>query len=144
MAVRAEVHPQALAAASLVDLAVSFAGSAQAGLGWLARELPQDHGRLEPALRDQALELADPHGTGTTLRSLPGGGDVVAAWQARAVALPAYREDLAGQRDPLTVLRSLLHLHHIRAVGVDPALERVTGRLARACALRHTAGRGES
>lgn len=68
----------------------------------------------------------------------------MAAWRTRAVALAAYREDLAVQREPLTVLRSLLHLHHIRAVGVDPALERVTGRLARACALRHTAIRRES
>lgn len=138
-AVRAGVHPQALAAASLVDLAVCFAGAVHEGLGWLARELPQEHGRLEPALRHQALELADPDGTWTALRSLPGGERVLAAWQARADVLAAYREDLAGQRDPLTVLGSLLHLHHIRAVGIDPAIERVTGRLARACVLRHTA-----
>ena len=143
MTVRAGVRPQALAAASLVDLAASLAGSAQAGLDWLARDLPQEHGRLEPALRDQALELADPHGTWTTVRSLPGGGDVVAAWQTRAVALATYGEHLAGQRNPLKVLRSLLHLHHIRAIGVDPDAERVTGRLARTCALRHTAGRKE-
>jgi thiopeptide-type bacteriocin biosynthesis protein len=144
VAVRAGVYPQALAAASLVDLAVSFAGSVYAGLGWLARELPQEHGLLEPAHRDQALKLADPHGTWTAVRSLPGGEDVVAAWRSRAVVLAAYREDLAGQRDPLMVLRSLLHLHHIRAVGVDPVIERVTSRLARACALRHTARHGES
>lgn len=143
MVIQAGVHPQALAAASLVDLAASLAGSAQTGLDWLARELPRERGRLEPALRDQALALADPHGTWTTLRSLPGGRDVVAAWRTRTVALATYREDLTGQRDPLTVLRSLLHLHHIRAVGVDPDAERVTGRLARTCALRHTAGRKE-
>ncbi|MGH3692885.1 MAG: lantibiotic dehydratase [Pseudonocardiaceae bacterium] len=143
VAVRYGVHPQALAVASLVDLAASFAGSAQAGLDWLVRELPQEYGRLESALRDQALELADPHGTWTTLRSLPSGTDVVAAWQARSVALATYRASLARQRDPLTVLRSLLHLHHIRAVGVDPVIERVTSRLARACALRHTANRKE-
>ncbi|MGH3941778.1 MAG: lantibiotic dehydratase [Pseudonocardiaceae bacterium] len=143
VAVRAGVRSQALAAASLVDLAVSFAGSAQAGLDWLAREFPQEHGRLEPALRDQALELVDPHGTWTALRSLPGGADVVAAWQTRAVALATYREHLTGQRDPLEVLRSLVHLHHIRAVGVDPDAERVTSRLARTCALRHTAGHKE-
>ncbi|MBV9139354.1 MAG: thiopeptide-type bacteriocin biosynthesis protein [Pseudonocardiales bacterium] len=143
MTVRAGVHPLALAAASLVDLAASFAGSAQAGLSWLAGELPQEHGRLEPALRDQALELADPHGTWTTLRSLPGGGDVVAVWRTRAVALATYGKYLAGQRDQFTILRSLLHLHHIRAVGVDPDVERVACRLARACALRHSAGREE-
>lgn len=143
-AARAGVHPQALAAASLVDLSVSYTGSAHAGLGWLIRELRHEHGRLDPALRDQALDLADPHGTWTTLRSLPGGLDVLAAWRTRADALAAYRDALADQRDPMPVLHSLLHLHHNRAVGVDPAIERVTGRLARTCALRHTAGRTET
>ncbi len=143
MAVRAGVHRQALAAASLVDLAASFAGSAQMGLNWLVRELPQEHGRLEPALREQALELADPYGRQTRLRSLSCGGDVVAAWRTRAVALAAYGEHLAEECDQLKVLRSLLHLHHIRAVGVDLDLERVTVRLARACALCRTASREE-
>ncbi|KDA41225.1 hypothetical protein BMG523Draft_03959 [Frankia sp. BMG5.23] len=142
--IRAGVHPQALAAASLVDLAVSYAGSPQDGLDWLIRELRQEHGRLDPALRQQTLELADPHGSWTRLQSLPGGRDVLAAWGTRASALAAYRDALADQRDPMPVLRSLLHLHHNRAVGVDPAVERATGRLARACALRHTAHRTET
>ncbi|SMD23895.1 thiopeptide-type bacteriocin biosynthesis domain-containing protein [Lentzea albidocapillata] len=141
-AVKTGGHPQALAAASMVDLTVRFARTTHDGLGWLISELRQEHGRVDPALRNQALELADPDGAWTTLRSLPGGEHVVAAWQARAEALTAYREDLVQQRNPLSVLGSLLHLHHIRAVGVDPAIERVTGRLARACVLRHTARRG--
>jgi thiopeptide-type bacteriocin biosynthesis protein len=139
-----ETHSQAVAAASFVDLAVNFAGSAQAGSDWLIHQLRREHGPLEPALRERSLELADPDRTWTTLRSLPGGEEVVVAWQKRAVTLSAYREVLAEQRDPLTVLPSLLHLHHIRAVGVDPARERVTGRLARACALRHNARRTEN
>ncbi|GAB3449146.1 lantibiotic dehydratase [Actinophytocola sediminis] len=134
-----DVSAQALVAASLVDLAVRFAGSARAGLGWLVDELPREYGRLDPALRARTLELADPHGTWTTLRSLPGGDDVLAAWDARGVALTAYRESLAPQRDPLTVLRSMLHLHHGRAVPVEPERERVTLRLARTVALQHTA-----
>jgi hypothetical protein len=32
-------------------------------------------------------------------------------------------------------LRTLLHEHHVRAVGVDPTIEKETGRLARAAAL---------
>ena len=79
--------------------------------------------------------------TKATLRSLPGAEEVIAAWRQRAATLAAYREVLSPQRDPLTVLPALLHLHHIRAVGVDPESERVTGRLARACALRDTAHR---
>lgn len=138
LAIRAGIHAQAAAAASFVDLAVNFTGSARAGSDWLVRRLRREYGPLEPALRERSLELADPDGTWTTLRALPGGDDVVAAWQQRAVTLGAYREALAEQRDPSTVLPSLLHLHHNRAVGVDPARELVTGRLARACALRHS------
>jgi thiopeptide-type bacteriocin biosynthesis protein len=141
---RTGVHPQALAAASLVDLSVRYTGSAPAGLDWLIRNLRQEHGRLDPALRQQALDLADPHGAWTRLQSLPRERDVLAAWRTRAVVLAAYRDALADQRDPMTVLRSLLHLHHNRAVGVDPVVERITGRLARTCALRHTAHRTES
>lgn len=144
LAVRAGAHAQAVAAASFVDLVVNFVGSAQAGSDWLIHQLRREHGPLDPALRERSLALADPDGTLTTLRSLPGGDDVVAAWQHRAAALGAYREALAEQRDPLTALPTLLHLHHIRSVGVDPVLERVTGRLARACALRHNARRREN
>lgn len=138
LARRAGVPSHAVAAASMVDLVVSFTGSTPAGLDWLLHQ-PQEHGRLDPTLRGHALELADPHRTGTPLQSLPGGNDVLAAWHTRATALAAYRETLARQRDPLTVLRCLLHSHHIRAVGVDPDAERITTRLARTCALRHTA-----
>ncbi|GAA3436951.1 lantibiotic dehydratase [Kutzneria kofuensis] len=143
LAVRTGANAQAVAAASFVDLVVNFAGSVQAGSQWLTYQLRREHGPLDPALRDHALELADPDGTLETLRSLPGGTDVVTAWQNRAATLRAYRETLAEQRDPLTVLPSLLHLHHNRSVGVDPAMERTTGRLARACALRHNARRAE-
>lgn len=143
-AIRADTPPQALAVASFVDLAVAFADSASSGLDWLIHELRQERGRVEPALRDRSLALADPNGTWPTIRSLPGGQDVVTAWQRRATALTAYRDVLSEQRDPLTVLPSLLHLHHNRAVGVDPAAERLTGRLARACALRDLArGKGK-
>lgn len=144
LAVRAGAHAQAVAAASFVDLVVNFAGSAQAGSDWLIHQLRREHGPLDPALRKRSLALADSDGKLTTLRSLPGGDEVVAAWRNRAVALGAYREALAEQRDPLTVLPSLLHLHHNRSVGVNPVLERVTGRLARACALRHNAHRTEN
>lgn len=138
MAAHADIHPQALAAASVVDLATSFAPTVDEGLTWLVRHLPKEQGALDRTLRDQTLDLADRHQPRERLRSLPGGADVAAAWQARAAALSAYRKHVAGQRDPLSILRSLLHLHHVRAIGIVPDLERVTGRLARACALRHT------
>lgn len=144
MADQTGIFPQALAAASVVDLAARFAPSAEQGLQWLVQNLPRERGPLDRALSDQARALADPHGTGTALCSLPGGAEVATTWQDRATALTAYRKQLTGQRDPLTVLCSLHHLHHVRALGADPDRERVTGRLARACALRHTAHRQET
>jgi thiopeptide-type bacteriocin biosynthesis protein len=131
-----EVQPQALAAASMVDLATRLAPTVDDGLTWLVRHLPREHGPLDRSLRDQAFDLTDPTGEWKNLRSTFGGTAVATAWQARATALDAYRKHLADQRDPLTVLRSLLHLHHVRALTIDPDLERLTGRLARACALR--------
>jgi thiopeptide-type bacteriocin biosynthesis protein len=133
------IDAQALAAASMLDIAVCYAPAPHAGLAWLTGHLPREHGYLDRALRDQALELADPNRAWRALRALPGGPDVMAAWQDRAATLTAYREHLSAQRDPLTALRSLLHLHHVRALPVDPDLERVTGRLVRTCVLRHVA-----
>ena len=125
---------QALAAASAIDLVQHLAPSEARGADWLVRELPQSTGRLDPRLRDQVLELTAPGGR-DTLSVLPGGQAITLAWQARAAALDAYRLRLAGA-DPLRAARSLLHLHHVRALGVDPTAEALTLRLARTAALR--------
>ncbi|MCC2276169.1 lantibiotic dehydratase [Streptomyces sp. ET3-23] len=132
------ISPQPLTAASLVDLATRYAPSASAGLHWLIQEIPQEHGPLDRTLRDQTLDITDTSNSGAALRSLPGGSDVAAAWQARAAALSSYRECLAEQRDPITPLPSLLRLHQVRTVGLDQDHRRVTDRLARTCALRDT------
>jgi thiopeptide-type bacteriocin biosynthesis protein len=129
---------QALAAASMLDVAQCFAPTGQQGLDWLIRHLPRGRGPLDPALRDRAFALTDPNPAMSG--SLPG---VLDAWRARASVLAEYRDALSGQRDPLDVLRSLLHLHVVRALGVDPDAERVTERLVRACALRRTHDRRE-
>ncbi|MFD0659787.1 hypothetical protein [Thermocatellispora tengchongensis] len=65
------------------------------------------------------------------------------AWAARRSTLAAYRDQLAPHREPITVLRTLLHDHHVRAIGVDPDLETFTNRLARAAVLRHLARPGK-
>jgi thiopeptide-type bacteriocin biosynthesis protein len=134
--------PQALAAASIINLTTHLATNADQGMEWLIQNVPQGHGRLERDLRDQVRNLASPGEPSQLFAALPGGDDVMQAWQARATALRAYRADLADQRDPLTVVRSLLHQHHIRALSVDPIAEAVTLRLARTAALRHTAQAG--
>ncbi|MFJ2444315.1 lantibiotic dehydratase [Streptomyces sp. NPDC087658] len=132
-----KITAEAVTAASLTDIAGSFAETAGAGLEWLIQHLPQEHGRLNPTTREETFRLTGPNGIGA-LRTLPGGGPVAAAWQQRRTALTAYRRALERQRDPLTVLRSLLHQHHVRALGVAPHRESITHRLARAAALRHT------
>ncbi|OMI41398.1 lantibiotic dehydratase [Streptomyces sparsogenes] len=127
---------QALTAATMFNLTVQFTGDVDQAAAWLSRTLPQEHG---PISRDRialAQALANPEHT--ALQALPRGPDVVAAWQQRAAALTAYREQLdTQQRNPDSVLRSLLHEHHVRVLPVDPDQERTTGRLTRACALRH-------
>ncbi|MEV0681713.1 lantibiotic dehydratase [Actinosynnema sp. NPDC050436] len=141
-AARAGVSAQALAAASMVDLTLGLADTTDAALDRLRHTIPRGRLRPDRTVRDQALAWADPTRSWTCLRALPGSQAVVAAWQARAQALTVYRDALAAQRDPFTVVPALLHSHHNRAVGVDPAVEHATGHLVRACALHylHTTG----
>ncbi|MER5929727.1 lantibiotic dehydratase [Streptomyces sp. NPDC002054] len=128
--------PQALAAASALHLVTPLAPNNAAAEEWLVRNLPQSTGRLNRALRTQVLELAAPNGA-SALAALPGGPAVAEAWRARAAAVDTYRNALTGQRDPLGVARSLLHQHHVRALGVDPRAEETTIRLVRTAALQH-------
>ncbi len=130
------VAPQALAAASALHLVTPLAPNNAAAEEWLVRKLPQSTGRLNRALRTQVLELAVPNGA-SALAALPGGPAVAEAWRARAAAVDTYRNALTGQRDPLGVARSLLHQHHVRALGVDPRTEETTIRLVRTAALQH-------
>ncbi|HWO60308.1 MAG TPA: lantibiotic dehydratase [Umezawaea sp.] len=125
-----------LAAVSMARLAADFATEPDHEYQALPQCLPREHGPLDQSLRDQVLRLADPTDGWHAVRALPGGNTVVDRWDARATALRAYHRVLVQQRDPSTVLRTLLHEHHVRAVGVDPDVEKTTGRLARAAAYR--------
>jgi thiopeptide-type bacteriocin biosynthesis protein len=136
LARRADVPAQALAAASMADLASAFATDPVAGYQALLDCLHRGSGRVDRSLSDQARQLANPDGDFAALRGLPAGDAVAAAWRCRANALRAYHDTLAEQRNPTTVLRTLLHEHHNRAVGVDPTVETTTGHLARSAALR--------
>lgn len=130
------IAPQALAAASALDLVTHLAPSTAVAEEWLVHNLPQGKGRMDRVLRSQVLELAGPDGA-STLGSLPGGSLVTEAWQDRAAALDSYRTTLAGYQDPLAVARTLLHQHHVRALGVNPSAEEATLRLVRTAALQH-------
>lgn len=130
------IAPQALTAASALNLVAHLAPSTAEAEQWLVHNLPQGTGRLDRTLRSQTLGLAGPDAV-SVLGPLPGGPQVAAAWQARAAAVAAYRNTVAGERDPLTVARSLLHQHHVRALGVSPTAEATTLRLVRTVALQH-------
>lgn len=139
MARSAQIPGQALAAASMTRIAASFAPDPVAGYQSLTACLDQGSGPLDRALREHACHLADPSQDHQAVRDLPGGDAVTAAWTQRDAVLAAYHQALARQRDPTAVLRTLLHEHHMRALGIDPQLEMQTGRLARAAAQRRLA-----
>jgi thiopeptide-type bacteriocin biosynthesis protein len=148
LASRREIHPHALTAASMVDLASAVMRSRAAGMGWLI-DLPL-FGRSPGCDREvvrQAVCLADTQGK--ELFAVSGGLEVVAAWQARREAAETYAEELAADGaslDQASVLGSLLHMHHARAHGIDSNSERQCDRLARAVALswsaRHDSAEG--
>lgn len=136
-------HPQALTAASLVDLAGAVTGSRPAGMRWLT-DHPELTGKApmrDREVRQQTLRIAN----GQALHHLPGGDTIAAAWAARSRAAARYAACLTPATTRLTpdsVLTSLLHMHHIRAHGIDAETEAMTHKLARAVALAWTARQG--
>ncbi|MDT5025269.1 MAG: lantibiotic biosynthesis protein, partial [Micromonosporaceae bacterium] len=137
-------HPQALAAANFVAITAGFTGSTQAGMSWLIRYAKTETSTaLDRAVLGDAARLADPADNWAALRAAPGGRAIAEAWQPRQRALADYRARLEGAEgiNPDSVLDSLLHAHHIRAVGIDRDDERTCLRLARAAALAWNARR---
>lgn len=135
------VHPQALCAASLLDLSIAFAGSVEDGLRWLIEQIRKTSTPALPReLHHEAIRLANPYDR-DHLHTLPTGRQVASAWARRRTAVAAYRRLLAAgdQPDLTAVLASLLHLHHARVFGVEPDSELTCHRLARAAALSWTA-----
>ena len=129
----------AVTAASLVDIAVAFTGDTAAGMRWLVSHLPHEAAPVDRAVRTAAASLADPSENWAALRATADHSAMLRAWQQRRLALAAYRDCLAPQRDPQSVLPSLLHLHSVRLHGIDPDRERRDRHLARAAALRWSA-----
>jgi class I lanthipeptide synthase len=127
------IHPTALAAVNMIDIASGFLGSLADAARWLAaRPALAATTTTDRMVAGQAVRLVRNGG----LRDLPGlPGEVAEAWQARAAALSAYRRQLPADIYTDGVLESLLHMHHNRAVGIDPDGERACRRLARQAAL---------
>ncbi|MER7000323.1 lantibiotic dehydratase [Streptomyces sp. NPDC000410] len=139
-------HPMAMTVASFVDLACSFAGNTGDGMRALVEQVRRTSGPATGReIQDAAMRLADPGDGFAALRDIPGGEDVVAAWERRRTALAAYRSRLAGEDDgpdPASVLGALLHMHHNRAAGIDEDAERACLRMARSVALSWAARGG--
>ncbi len=103
---------QAATSASMITIADGFTGH---GLDWLAGTPQLTGPHLDPAQLDLAR---------TPFRD-----------EQLTAALATYRTMASRDRlDPDAVLADLLHLHHARMIGVDPASERHCLRLARAIA----------
>ncbi|TQN33508.1 thiopeptide-type bacteriocin biosynthesis protein [Haloactinospora alba] len=132
------VHPQVLAAASLVDMAISLTGGTATGTRWFIDHPPNPATARTPRqLHHEARKLADPNDTFAALRHLPGSDRVTAAWRERRHTLGVYRDLLIPKHElgPRSVLPSLLHAHHLRALGVDEDGEKLCYQLARSAAL---------
>jgi lantibiotic biosynthesis protein len=87
-ATRTGTPTQAIAAASMADLAASLAATPEAGLRRLLDLLPQEHGKLDRELSETALGLVGADGR-AQLRSLPDGQTVTRVWNQRRAALGA-------------------------------------------------------
>lgn len=141
-----QVNPYVLTAVSLTDLVSALLGSRRAGMCWL---IDHPDAACPAAFRDrallrQAMVLANLDADGPTLPAVPGGNGVAATWVVRRQAATTYASRL-GEHEvgvtPASVAASVLHLHHIRAHGVEPDAEARTYRLARSIALAYAARR---
>ncbi|TDB96902.1 lantibiotic dehydratase [Actinomadura sp. 7K534] len=139
-----ELHLQTLTATQFLSMAIAFTGSLELGVSWVVQHAEvKAPTPLPRSLRNQAVLVADPTDDWAALCALPGGQSIARAWRSRDLALAAYRARLAkaSDVDADAVLTSLLHAHHMRAVGLDPDDERICLQLARAAAQAWTARR---
>ncbi|NUU25492.1 MAG: hypothetical protein HOV68_28895 [Streptomycetaceae bacterium] len=129
----ATAHPTALVVAGMVGIVDGFLGGPADAADWLTGRPTRTTAAIDRTVTDEAIRLAtDPD----ALRRLPGWIEPVEqAWRSRTDALAAYRVQLTSDVDTDAVLESLLHMHHNRAIGIDPGSERVCRRLARRAAL---------
>jgi lantibiotic biosynthesis protein len=117
----------------MVGIISGFFGDFAEAMAWLAARSVPSAPAIDRAVTDQAIRLATDVGR---LRELPGwAGAVDQAWLARADALVTYRRQLPSGADMDSVLESLLHMHHNRAIGVASDFERTCRRLARQAAV---------
>jgi thiopeptide-type bacteriocin biosynthesis protein len=132
----------AITAVSHLDLLTGLLGSRNQAIRWLIDRpgsLPRPPGDHREARR-QAIHLAEVSGIDAddAIGAAAGGARIAVVWARRRTAAQEYVQRLAA--DPAApaadeVAMSLLHLHHNRAVGIDPDREARIYHLTRAVAL---------
>lgn len=116
-----------------------FLGGIDRAMRWLISRPAPAATTTDRAVLDHVVALV---GNGT-LHEMPGWeGTLAETWQARTDAITSYRTRLPADADNDTVLESLLHMHHNRAIGVDRDREATCRRLARHAALAWTEQHG--
>ncbi len=117
------VDPMALATLNMVHIATGLLGDDE-GMAWLATQPTSPAARPDRTVASYVTGLV-------RARQLPRWPiKVSAAWRVRADTLRAYRPQVARLADIDTVLESLLHMHHNRAIGINGDHERTCRRLA--------------
>jgi lantibiotic biosynthesis protein len=128
----AGIHPDTVAALSMLDTAEAFLGGMHPATDYLTARIVANRRTIDHRVVGATTRLSR-HGIPRELPQLP--GDLADAWEARAKALIAYYAALPGQMDAATVAGSLLHLTYNRLRGINRDHEAACLRLARSAAL---------
>lgn len=140
------VDAEALTAASMVDLLTALLGGADAAVRWLLARpdlLPRAPQR-DRSLPRRAAVLANLAGDRPDLTGVSDAELAAQSWGRRRAAARCYAASLTDTSTgpaPDVVAVSLLHMHHNRVHGPDPASEARIYHLARSTALAHIARR---
>ncbi|GLZ16440.1 hypothetical protein Acsp04_66750 [Actinomadura sp. NBRC 104425] len=126
--------PAVPAAANFIAIAAAFTGDTAAGMHWLINHATSPAYTAATAPLDRSVRA---HGIAlaTGAAPLPHWETLEPLWQTRSAALTHYRRHLPTGLNADLVLASLLHMHHIRARGINRPAERQALLLARAAAL---------
>jgi thiopeptide-type bacteriocin biosynthesis protein len=122
------IDPAALTAINMMAITEAFLGGRPTAAEWLISRQPPVAEPTPPAVARQAITWAFADSAEWPMSWPPG---LATTWQARAAALTVYHAQLPPTQPADSVLESLLHMHHNRAIGIDPSSERSCRRLAR-------------
>lgn len=122
------IAPVALAAVNMVAIAEAFLGGRVSAADWfIGRPSPS----VSPPPREITRQVISWAITDAARWAASWPPELATAWHARADALASYRLQLPPSLAAEDVLESLLHMHHNRAVGINPQSEQTARRLAR-------------